>query len=587
MTLSSFDNLPRGVRLRKVIHDRDMELHWFERTGFGSGDRPTDLSRLYWEEGGNLLASVTIWVPDEWDSEEAYLVWDSSSDTLALHWALSWDTSPLAELARSTAVHHTEARLPGSNDRVALRDGQIAVLDARRNVVRDVCEAPTGARSIGVSSDAKLLFCATPAGLWISRFDTGEKLTILEGNFCAIACHSTASMIATGSLGNSYPWLVLRLWEYDTSILTGSGEAPDPALSATEAFRLSPSGWNEWRQENSAELIKLNRVNASLRDLSHIDLREADLKGATLRRCSLVCARLDGTDLRAADLAYADLTGANLRGANCADARLSGACLRGADLSGANLFRVDLTGAQLDDTDLTGATLGWTILGRNDLRHTLGLNKIRHDGPSVLGPETLHTLPIPLPLTFMRGCGLTAQDMETISSRLATQSTEEYYSCFISYSHTDREFAKRLHERLQAHGINCWLDEHQLLPGDDIYDGIDRGVRLWDKVLLCASKASLTSWWVDKELAIALEKEKRLWMQRGARLLALIPLDLDGFLRTGAWQDGKASEIRRRIAADFRGWEEDPVTFERQFERVVRALRVNPHSAPAPPQPKL
>ena len=45
-----------------------------------------------------------------------------------------------------------------------------------------------------------------------------------------------------------------------------------------------------------------------------------------------------------------------------------------------------------------------------------------------------------------------------------------------------------------------WLDEHQMLPGDDIYEQIDRGIRHWDKILLCCSEASLTSWWVDNEI---------------------------------------------------------------------------------------
>jgi hypothetical protein len=55
-----------------------------------------------------------------------------------------------------------------------------------------------------------------------------------------------------------------------------------------------------------------------------------------------------------------------------------------------------------------------------------------------------------------------------------------FYSCFISYSHEDKAFARLLHDRLQGQGIRCWLDEHQLLPGDDLHEGIDRGIRLWD-----------------------------------------------------------------------------------------------------------
>src|ERR1039457_224253 len=44
----------------------------------------------------------------------------------------------------------------------------------------------------------------------------------------------------------------------------------------------------------------------------------------------------------------------------------------------------------------------------------------------------------------------------------------EFYSCFISYSHAEKPFAYRLHDTLQSRGIRCWLDEHQVLPGDAI-----------------------------------------------------------------------------------------------------------------------
>ena len=30
-----------------------------------------------------------------------------------------------------------------------------------------------------------------------------------------------------------------------------------------------------------------------------------------------------------------------------------------------------------------------------------------------------------------------------------------------------------------------------MLPGDDIYEQVERGIRLWDKVLLCCSRHSL------------------------------------------------------------------------------------------------
>ena len=160
-----------------------------------------------------------------------------------------------------------------------------------------------------------------------------------------------------------------------------------------------------------------------------------------------------------------------------------------------------------------------------------------------------------------------------------------FYSCFISYSHTDKPFAGRLHDQLQARGIRCWLDEHQLKPGDDIYEGVDRGIRLWDKVLLCCSAASLSSWWVEREIDTAIEKERQLREKHGEQKLALIPLNLDGYMFH--WTGKHAATLRSRLAADFTGWAQDNATFEAQFERVVEALRSDDQAREAPPAPKL
>ena len=162
----------------------------------------------------------------------------------------------------------------------------------------------------------------------------------------------------------------------------------------------------------------------------------------------------------------------------------------------------------------------------------------------------------------------------------------QFYSCFISYSHADKAFARRLHDALQGRGIRCWLDEKQLLPGHDIADEVDRGIRLWDKVLLCCSESSLKeSWWVDKEIDKALVKEQELQKERGKKVLALIPLNLDGYLFRG-WDDGKATIVKARLAADFKGWEHDNAKFEEQFKRVVRALQTD-DGRETPPKPLL
>jgi len=72
---------------------------------------------------------------------------------------------------------------------------------------------------------------------------------------------------------------------------------------------------------------------------------------------------------------------------------------------------------------------------------------------------------------------------------------------------------------------------------------------------------------------------------RGEKVLALIPLDLDGFLHQ--WPNGKAQQVHSRLAANFVGWAQDTTIFDTQVERVIRALRADTGAREEPPASRL
>ena len=100
-------------------------------------------------------------------------------------------------------------------------------------------------------------------------------------------------------------------------------------------------------------------------------------------------------------------------------------------------------------------TVGLTTFGRFDLGSVKGLETVRHLGPSTIGIDTIYKSKGNIPEVFLRGCGVPEDFI--VYMRSLVGKPIEFYSCFISYSSQDDDFAQRLYADLQAKHVRCWF----------------------------------------------------------------------------------------------------------------------------------
>ena len=169
------------------------------------------------------------------------------------------------------------------------------------------------------------------------------------------------------------------------------------------------------------------------------------------------------------------------------------------------------------------------------------------------------------PLGRGRGCGLPEALIQFLPSLL--NQPIQFYSCFISYSTKDQEFAQRLHADLQAKGVRCWFAPEDLKIGEKIRVTIDETIRVYDKLLLVLSEHSVQSDWVEKEVETALEKE------REQKRTMLFPIHLDDAVME--IKTGWPADIRRtRHIGDFTDWKNHDA-YQKAFERLLRDLKAS------------
>jgi hypothetical protein len=200
-----------------------------------------------------------------------------------------------------------------------------------------------------------------------------------------------------------------------------------------------------------------------------------------------------------------------------------------------------------------------------------GLDTVRHDGPSTIGIDTIYRSQGKIPLTFLRGAGVPDIFIEYMGS--LTAAAFEFYSCFISYSSKDQEFADRLYADLQNQGVRCWFAPHDMRGGEKSNEQIDEAIRRYERLLLILSPNSIESEWVKTEISKARKREI------AEKKKVLFPIRLVSMKKIQDWEcfdsdigKDSAKEIREFHIPDFSKWKNYD-SYQEAFENLLRDLK--------------
>ena len=329
----------------------------------------------------------------------------------------------------------------------------------------------------------------------------------------------------------------------------------------------------------------LNSAYLSRSNLSRANLKDASLPGAALNRADLSGACLRGADLRGADLSFADLSSADLTEANLAgadlretnltladlsraclsDARLTATLLDVTNLTGADLRRAALVRAGLDTTLLGEAVLEMTLFGDCDLSQALGLETMRHVGPSIIGLDTLARSRGLIPPEFLRRAGV-AEPLVAIQEGV-NYAAKDFCRVLLVGSVNDADFVRKLEADLNRAGFPCWhvaVDDEAAFSDDAGESLLGRFV-YYDQPLLVCSEASLGSpygWRSFEQVAHG---------PGGASGGANSPVSLTLDDRIDDREDTLCADLRRGTVVAFRGWAEaEP--YRESLARLVAVL---------------
>jgi hypothetical protein len=135
-------------------------------------------------------------------------------------------------------------------------------------------------------------------------------------------------------------------------------------------------------------------------------------------------------------------------------------------------------------------------------------------------------------------------------------------SVFLAHASEDKNLVRELYSKLNNAGFNAWLDEYNLMPGQNWQIEIDKMIKESDIFLACLSKNAVKKQgYIQKELRLALN----VFAERPPNSFYIIPLKLD---------DCEVPNLQiPQIGVDLRAFHWLNYWEPEGFDRLVTAIR--------------
>ncbi|ABS28177.1 TIR domain-containing protein [Anaeromyxobacter sp. Fw109-5] len=141
------------------------------------------------------------------------------------------------------------------------------------------------------------------------------------------------------------------------------------------------------------------------------------------------------------------------------------------------------------------------------------------------------------------------------------------YHAFVSYRSTDRGFALDLVERLEARGFSIYIDQREVLPGDELAVSLQNAIAASAAAIILVSRKWVESPWCQQEMTVLLHRAVD--SRTPVIPVRLDDVELPPMLASKVWLDCAGASIAPA----------------EQLERIVAAIGENPVRAAVPRPP--